>query len=684
MVRSASIPKWFNQSWLSLVLVAVAACSGASGPEALMQTSNGDARSLPWPSDVLLGADGKLHVSAPLPFDSNVEDNLTQLAATLSTADGFATTRSVFFPLSDDVVVDVGATATVVDLDDTSKTLPFPLFYRAETKQLVAIAPIGTVLLEHHAYGCFVAAGVHDAGGHALRPSSAMSDAIGGHGDFGAIASYQKLAKALSSLMVKPLAATSFTTQTLTAWAQKAQADLTAMPPRATVDLTFTTKPELDDLFAGVSTTLKPGRPPSGGVRHDSVAAVVVGHFDSPHYLSSTPGTLGLFDDAMTVKATDHIPYILVLPIRSVYTSVPLIIFQHGINGDRSAALLVANSYAARGYATLGIDELWHGSRLPGAVDEKFNLSGQPGHDGIGDPTAAGAVQYFFDFAGDANAGVLAVDPRYIRDNFRQATIDLMQEVRLARGGDFSAVAAALPMLTNLALDGTKLVYTGESFGSIMGANVLAVDPLLGAAVLDVGGAGILLDLVPNSPQFATLLQPFVAGAFDTIVDVNHPVELPTRAQMSLNLLQEVIDPGDGMALASGADPSKSVLFLFAYTDETVPNQSNQALARGWGASEVQLTAGTHPLELVSLPKAHAPYQASPVRAAVQFDPASHGMFTSQSGEHQFMPPFPPFNRYAQPIPITTPIVQAHALALDFIDGYRMGAPVVTDVPTSP
>jgi hypothetical protein len=684
MVQLSSIHKWFEQSLLCLVLVGVAACSGASGPQALMQTSNGDTRSLPWPSDALVGADGKLQVTGPLPFDSNVEDNVTQLAATLSTADGFSTTRSIFFPVSDDVVVDDGATATVVDLEDNSKTLTFPLFYRAETKQLVAVSPIGTALLEHHAYGCYVAAGVHDAAGHALRPSSSMSDAIAGHGDVGARASYQKLAKALSSAMVKPLAATAFTTQTLSAWAQKAQADLTAMPPKATAELTFTTQTELDDLFAGVATTLKPGRPPSGGVRHDSIAAVVTGHFDSPHYLSATPGTLGLFDDAMTVKATDHIPYILVLPIRSVYTSVPLIIFQHGINGDRSAALLVANSYAARGYATLGIDELWHGSRLPGAVDEKFNLSGLPGHDGIGDPTAAGAVQYFFDFAGDANAGVLAVDPRYIRDNFRQAAIDLMQEVRLARGGDFSAVAAALPMLTNLGLDGTKLVYTGESFGSIMGAVVLAVDPLLGAAVLDVGGAGILIDLVPNSPQFATLLQPFVAGAFDTLVDVNHPVELPTRAQMSLNFLQEVIDPGDGLALAASADPTKNVLFLFAYTDETVPNQSNQALARGWGATEVQLTAGTHPLELVSLPTMKAPYHASPLRAVVQLDPASHGMFTGQSGEHQFMPPFPPFNRYAQPIPITTPIVQAHTLALDFIDGFRNGAPVVNDVPTSP
>ena len=309
----------------------------------------------------------------------------------------------------------------------------------------------------------------------------------------------------------------------------------------------------------------------------------------------------------MTVKAIDHIPYILIVPLRSDYSAVPLVIFQHGINSDRSAALTVANSYAAHGYATLGIDELWHGSRLPGNVDNVFNLSGQPGHDGIGDPTASGAVQYFFDFQGDANNGVLPVDPHYIRDNFRQAEIDLMQEVRLARGGDLSAVAAALPQLASLGFDGSKVVYTGESFGSIMGAAVLAVDPLLEAAVLDVGGAGILSDLAPNAPSFATLLQPFIAGAFDTIVDVDHPDTEPVRAQMSLNLVQEVIDPGDGLALAAGADPTKNVLFLFAYLDETVPNQSNQALARGWGATEVPLTAGSHPLEQAKLPDGTRP-----------------------------------------------------------------------------
>ncbi|MDB4970039.1 MAG: Lipase-like protein [Myxococcales bacterium] len=673
------------RTWLSRAGLAAALWCGAcgeSGPEALM-TADGDARTTPWPSDALLGADGKVKVALPLPFDSSVVENLTQLAATISESDGFSTTRSIFFPVVDDLVVADGAVAKVVDLEDGSKSWSYPLYYRAETKQLVAIAPLGTALAERHAYGCWIEAGVHDAAGKSLRPSATMRDAMNGRGDLGKRASYQKLAKAIEAAHVSPIAATAFTTQTVTAWAQKAIGDLNATAPKAVFTRLFSTAPELQALFGGPVTTTKPGRPPSGGVRHDSVAAVVEGTFDSPNYLSATPETLGLFDSGPSVKSTDHIPFILVLPIRANYAATPIVIFQHGINGDRSAVLTVANSYAARGYATLGIDELWHGSRLPGNVDEKMNLSGDPGSDGIGDPTAAGAVQYFFDFAGDSNNGVLAVDPRYIRDNFRQASVDLMQTVRMAKGGDWSDVvtqsSAAMPELAALTLDGTKLVYTGESFGSILGAIVLAVDPLLQAAVLDVGGGGMLVDLVTNSPQFAQLLQPFVAGAFDTLVDVNHPVETPAAGQMSLNFLQQVIEPGDGVALAAMADPTKNVLFLFAYADETVPNQSNQALARAWGATEVTLPGKTHPLEYVQLPALMAPVMTTPLRAVVQLDNASHGMFTSQSGRHEFKPPFPPFVRYDKPIPIDTPIEVAHKLALDFIDGFRAGAPVVSN-----
>ena len=664
---------------LSLAGSLIALGCAPSGPEAVMANSAVvDVHTVPFPSDAMLGSDGKPHVSYPLPFSSANETNLMTLAATLSQADGFSTTGSVFFPVSDAVTVDAGAVAKLIDLEDPSRSIDYPLFYRADTKQLVAMAPYGTALAEHHQYGCYIESGVHGAKG-ALHPSATMSDALAGRGRFGAQPSYQKLAAALSKAMVKPLAATAFTTQTVSGWVPKALSDLAAMPPVAHVTRTFATAPDLDALFGGAATTTRPGRPASGGVRHASVALVVEGTFDSPHYLSATPGQLGLFDDAMPVKATDTIPFILVLPLRSDYASTPIVIFQHGIDDDRSAVLEVADDYGTRGYATLGIDELWHGSRYPGAVDKVFNLSGAPGSDGIGDPVSAGAVRYFFDFSGDPSRGIQPVDPRYIRDNFRQATIDLMQEVRLARGGDWHEVAQADARLNGLTIDGSKLVYSGESFGSILGANVLAVDPMLDAAVTDVGGGGIIRDLASNSPTFAPLLGPFAETVFDDTTDLQSPDTLPIRAQMSLNFVQQVIDPGDPLALAATAAKTKSVLFLFAYADEIVPNESNETLAGAWGATQVPLATGSHAASYVKLPTAPAPYAATPLRAMVMLDPSSHEQITRQQGEHDYAPPFPPFNKLTTPMLFDNPIETTHALAVGFIDGVRAGMPSVVD-----
>jgi dienelactone hydrolase len=687
MRASRPIGKWFDHWLLSSLLLA--ACSAPQGPVAIMQAPGGtaavDVRAVPWPSDALLGADGHLVVGYPLPFDAANTENLMQLAATLSEQDGFGVTSSIFFPVdaggkNATVVVDTGASATVVDLADPTRTWSYPLLWRAETNQLVALAPVGAALREQHTYGCFVTGGVHDGAGHPLRPAAAMSDAIAGRGVFGQKASYLALAALLAQQKVKPLAATAFTTRSLTSWTKKVLSDLAAAPPRAHVTRTFSTAQDLTDLFGGPVTTTRPGRPPSGGVIHDAVALVVEGTFDVPHYLSATPGTLGLFDAAETVKATDHVPFLIALPKRASYAGTPVIVFQHGIDNDRSAVLVVANDFAARGYAVLGIDELFHGSRRPGAVDLVNNLSGAAIPDGIGDPASFGAVQYFFDFNGDPASGSPPLDPRYMRDNFRQATVDLMQLVRFAKQGDVSEIAAADPSLAALTLDGSRLVYTGESFGSILGSQLMALDPLAGAAVLDVGGGGLMPDLISHSPSFASLLEPFVSGAYDVAVDLQNPDTAPTHGQMSLELLQTVIEPGDGLALAPEGDPAKQILFLDDFSDEVVPNQAEEALASAWNASQMALAHGSHAASTVTFPQVAAPYSAAPLRAIVILDPATHAMYTAQQGMRSWVPGFPPFMKQQPPIMITNPVETAHALALSFIDSYRAsGAATVSD-----
>ena len=38
-----------------------------------------------------------------------------------------------------------------------------------------------------------------------------------------------------------------------------------------------------------------------------------------------------------------------------------------------------ANDYARAGYATIGVDAIWHGDRAPKRKDEVHNFSGAPG-----------------------------------------------------------------------------------------------------------------------------------------------------------------------------------------------------------------------------------------------------------------------------------------------------------------
>jgi hypothetical protein len=646
-------------SLVSLLLL-LAGCDGAPLPEATMVIS--DLRSMPWPSDVMLASDGRLAVAPPFPFSGQAAATAL-LAQALSELDGFGTVTSVFFPVNAPVEVEAGTSATIIDLEGSDPPRGFPLLYRASTRQLVAVAPPGTVLREHHRYGCVVSGGVHDGAGRPLRPAPAMADLLAGEPT--APASYRLLAAKLAG--THPAAATAFTTATVSGWVTPVLADLAAMPPVAQPTRVFSPGPEMDDLFGGPVTTTRPGRPPAGGVLHDHVGLVVEGTFASPDYLSTTPGQRGIFDDLPTIKSIDAVPFMLILP-RGAPAGLPVAIFQHGIDGDRSTMLLVADDYTARGYAVLGIDAPFHGSRQAGAVDLVNNLSGLPIPDGIGDPGGL-PVATFFDFTGDPSLGLEPVDPRVMRDSLRQATVDLMQTVRLVTTGDWSSILG-------VSLGTSPPIFTGASFGGILGANVLAVDPTVSAAVLAHAGGGLFIDMFGNSASLSGVVVSLIGQAYDGGLTVDHPDTDPVRAQMSLNLIQTLIDPGDGLALSGVAASGKSVFLLEAFNDEVVANHSTESLAAAWSARQVTLT-GSPPTRVVPLPSAAPPYAANPLRALVQLAPACHTTFTTQEDTRGYADGSPPFVALPAPVTVDNPIETEHRLALDFMDAYRRAAPSV-------
>ncbi|MGH7281506.1 MAG: hypothetical protein ACRELY_08295, partial [Polyangiaceae bacterium] len=468
----------------------------------------------------------------------------------------------------------------------------------------------------------------------------------------------------------------------------------TLPPPTAAVDRTVIGAAALDDFF-GAPATDREGLGDPAGVKHDAIGSVVLGHFDAPYFLTNGPDHLGRIehDDAgqATVQATAQIPYFLALPrdSGSGLANIPVLIFQHGLNASRGQVAAVANDYARAGYATIGVDALWHGERRPGHVDAIHNFSGAAGADGLADDDPFGASLLFFDFNGDDSVGVDSLDARVARDNFRQAVLELTELVRLLVQGNTTAIAASDPSLATLTLDASHVIYTSESFGSILGAITLAVDPRLSSAILSVGGAGIFLPTFADSPYFAKLASIFFKPSLDSALDVSDPATLPAEAQRSLGLMQAVIEPGDPVAFAPliarrPARFAKSLVLLQAFSDELIPNQAGEFLAAQAGATTLTIPNHTQPVRYVTtLPTAAAPLSGNlngVTVAHVNVDPATHLMFTRFHDQRIYQPGFPPLTPLPAPQDIDEPIEWLHALAIAFADSERanQGPPVVT------
>lgn len=666
-----------RRSPVVLLTLGVAALSiscssdGEGAPEAATaQALLGGAsmRDTPWPSDVFV-REGRLAVT-DVALEGGQPGPLGTLAATLSELDGAPAYTSVFFPVEGDLGDSaLDGAARWIDLDAPSAETNGKLFYRSDTHEVVALAPQGVVLPEGHHIACIVEA-------PALRMSVSMRDALEGRGPFSAV--YASLAPRVAGRSIS--AATVFTVGHPTRLVEQMR-DVAATRPAALAKVTRIYAAAAIDELLGRPTTTRPGLGDPAGVVHDQLSAVVLGTFEAPSFLSATPPQLGRIEidgaGLPIVKGTEAIPFMLTLPQRPTagWASVPVIIFQHGLNAGRSQVATVANDYARAGYATIGIDALWHANRGKVVKDTTHNFTGAAGPDGLADADDFGASVALFDFDGDPARGVGPLDARYVRDNFRQAIVDIAELVKFLQSDGLATVASADPLFSGITFDSSSLVYTSESFGSVIGAGGVAIASGLRGAVLSVGGGGIFLSTLPSSPLFNGLVAPLLRGTFDPALDVSDPAVLPGEALRSLSLLQAAFAPGDPLSFAPKiAEQGKSLLLLQARSDELIPNQSTELLAVAAHATSVALPAGSEPPRFAALPVERAPYERGPATVAVvQLTPALHTMFTAFTGERRYQPDFPPFTPLAAPERVDNPIELAHDLAIGFAISLRGG-----------
>jgi len=307
-------------------------------------------------------------------------------------------------------------------------------------------------------------------------------------------------------------------------------------------------------------------------------------------------------------KSLQTVPMIISLPKTPMPAAgYPVTIFQHGITGNRSQSLALADTLAQIGRATIAIDQPLHGITPqssaaafyventpfgPIANERTFDLdlsnneTGAPGPDGVVDPSGTYTI----------NLTSLLTS----RDNSRQASADLMQ-------------LTANVSLMDIDGDGTpdfdtgEISFVGQSLGSMVGTSFLAAEPTVDTGVLAVPGGGIIglllgsptfgpqilmglqgVGLEPGTPDFSS----FVVAA-QTVIDSSDPLNWADTLIASGNrvLLQEVVgsatSPPDnvipnaveGFPL-SGTEPLISAMGLTPITESTTNPAGIQGVTR--------------------------------------------------------------------------------------------------------
>ncbi len=232
----------------------------------------------------------------------------------------------------------------------------------------------------------------------------------------------------------------------------------------------------------------------------------------------------------------------------------PVVIFQHGITGNRTNMLALADTMASIGFAVVAIDQPLHG-----ITDVTSPLY-------IGNtPFGAIANERTFDLDLQEPFGTIDPSGTYFinlqslltsRDNLRQAQADL------------SILALNLPFVDidgdGLGdLDGSNINFVGLSLGSMAGIPFLAVEPTVSNGVLSVPGGGIA-NMLNGSQTFGPVIR---AGLQAAGVEPNTPDFF-----QFLLIAQTVTDAADPINWGATTVLTNSVLLQQVAGDTVIPN----------------------------------------------------------------------------------------------------------------
>lgn len=262
---------------------------------------------------------------------------------------------------------------------------------------------------------------------------------------------------------------------------------------------------------------------------------------------AASTSTTHCFPDPVR-QSTQTVPVLITVPNANSMAGAtppqggwPVVIFQHGITGNRSNALGIAPTLANAGFVTVAIDLPLHGvssdstlyDAFPGTTERTFELdlvdneTGAPGPDGSVDDSGT----HFINLTSLLTA----------RDNLRQAAADLVQLAKALDGPAIPRVDAQNGI--NIA-DDANVHYVGHSLGGIVGTLFLGVSDDVGAATLAMPGGGIAR-LLDGSAAFGPRV---AAGLAASGVD-----EGTDNYETFLRFAQTVVDTGDPVNYGAAA-----------------------------------------------------------------------------------------------------------------------------------
>jgi pimeloyl-ACP methyl ester carboxylesterase len=486
--RVSMAPALYHRSLnLKILIAAVLPAVGLAATTVLFDPSS--PATGPFPTDFLTIADTAqrtgLRLNLPVP-DCGAQQTACQEFALLNQTDGFSLRPRIAVHFSSPVdTATLRAGIFFVALDGVARMPINQVVYDPATNTVYAKPD--NVLDQQSRYALIVTDAVKDAAGAPVVADSAFTACLQSRNGYCA-----GLAAALAPIAPDRIVAASvFTTLSATSWIERARAILPNVPAVAKPPAPQTSFAIAD--VAGITLHNQTGANP---VRFSDLTLpldpallagidrVVIGSYRSPRFLDAaqTIGPSSSGPPLAVPTTTEEIGFNAFLPTAvKPAAGYPVVIFGHGFGDSRfGGPTAVAPALARAGFAVIAIDAAGHGFGPFSTViftDRSGRQTTVPALGRSVDINNDGSIE------GNEGCAISTPIPIGLRDCFRQTVVDLMQLMRVIRGG-LDLTGDGVPDL-----DPHRIYYAGQSLGAMYGTMFTAVEPAVRAAALNVGGA---------------------------------------------------------------------------------------------------------------------------------------------------------------------------------------------------